>query len=395
MEQSSGSPRVSVIMPAFNAAPYVARAISSILDQSYSDFELLVVDDGSADSTPDVVSNFTDQRLRFLSNEKNLGLVASLTRGLEMARGELIARMDADDESLPQRIERLVSLIDSDPGLGVVSCAYQDFDENHDNLGVTILPSTDMGIRRDLYCKTHVFCHAGSLMRRQALDDVGGYRPKWFPVEDRDLWLRMLTRWRGANSNEVYYRVRKHAHSVVATLAEHQAQLVLQSTIDALRNPTSPVDMSPQEQHAGWARGALFAAFGLAMNGDQKGTVYFLRQAVDWEEVVADEGFEELLLDRISTYLHHHARDISGVSEGIERVLKALPAPLAGKKSVKTTVLAKAHAIAAFQADNAGDIWSARKEAWAGLSKSRAMWSNRGLLKLALGIDTNHATSRS
>lgn len=395
MEHTEGMPRISVIMPAYNAAPYVSAAISSILDQTFSDFELIVIDDGSTDSTVDIIAGFSDERLRLLQNERNQGLVVSLARGIETARGELIARMDADDISLPQRLDRLVEMIDSDRGLGVVSCAYEDFDESHECLGVTTLPSTDADIRRDLYCKTHVFCHAGSLMRKTALFDVDGYRAEWFPVEDRDLWLRMMARWRSANSTEVLYRVRKHAQSVVATRAERQVQLILESTITALQNPASPEGVPSHVQRTGWARGALFAAFGLAMKGDQSGTGRFLQQAVDWHELAAKEGFEELLLDRVSTHLHYHARDVSGVSDGVERIWRALPTQLAGKESAKTAALAQAHAIAAFQASSAGDAHSARKEAWAGLSRSRAMWGNHGLLKLAFGVGSDHAISRS
>lgn len=390
MDRTESTPRVSVIMPAYNAAPYAAAAISSILGQTCTNFELLVIDDGSSDSTAHVVSGFADRRVRLLQNARNLGLVASLARGIEAARGELIARMDADDLSLPQRLERLIEMIDSDTRLGVVSCAYQDFNENCESLGVTVLPSTDADIRRDLYCKTHVFCHAGSLMRRQALEDVGGYRAEWFPVEDRDLWLRMLTKWRGANSVEVLYRVRKHAQSVVATQAEHQSRLVLKSTIAALNTPTSPADVPEKVQRAGWARGALFSAFGLAMNGDRSGTSNFLLQAVKWDQPTAVQGFEELLLDRIDIYMHYRPQDLPGINDGIERIIEALPSQLSGKKSVKTTALARAHAIAAFQAAGAGNAWSARRQALASLSKGRAQWSNRGLLKLALGIHSPH-----
>ena len=97
---------VSVIMPVYNAEPFVGQALKSILDQTFRDFELIIVDDGSGDRSREIVHSFHDERIVSIENGRNLGLTASLNVGLEKARGEFIARQDADDLSLPERLER-------------------------------------------------------------------------------------------------------------------------------------------------------------------------------------------------------------------------------------------------------------------------------------------------
>ena len=98
-------PKVSVIMPVYNAEKYIGEAIESILDQTYTDFEFIIIDDGSSDGTVAAVKGYDDRRIRFYQNEHNMGVAATLNRGLDLATGEYIARMDSDDMSLPERFE--------------------------------------------------------------------------------------------------------------------------------------------------------------------------------------------------------------------------------------------------------------------------------------------------
>ena len=102
MSESARAPRVSVVMAVYNGAPYVAQGIESLLSQTFGDFELIVVNDGSTDGTAEIVRRFDDPRVRFVENERNLGLAPSLNRGLALARGEFVARQDADDVSEPE-----------------------------------------------------------------------------------------------------------------------------------------------------------------------------------------------------------------------------------------------------------------------------------------------------
>lgn len=113
------TPKISVIMPAYNAEQYISEAIESILNQTYSNFEFIIIDDGSTDRTVEMVQSYSDPRIRFVQNEHNLGVAATLNRGLKLATGEYIARMDADDIALRERFGKQVSFLDMHPEIAV------------------------------------------------------------------------------------------------------------------------------------------------------------------------------------------------------------------------------------------------------------------------------------
>ena len=123
-------PRVSVILPAYNAEAYLKEAIDSILNQTFPDFQLIVINDCSTDGTEEIIRQYADPRLVPVKNEKNLGIAATLNRGLSLAQGDYIARMDADDISLPHRLERQVAYLDAHPDIAVLGTNVETFDEN-------------------------------------------------------------------------------------------------------------------------------------------------------------------------------------------------------------------------------------------------------------------------
>ncbi len=384
MTNAQKEPQVSIILPAYNAAQYIGEAVGSILAQTFQDFELLVIDDGSADETYRIVEAFQDSRIRLLRNPTNLGLVVSLNRGVEASGAALVARMDADDISLPQRLEVELELLESDPRLGLVSCAYEDFDTKHGSLGTKSMPISDADIRWDLYCKTHCFCHAAALMRRRTLEDVGGYRQQWFPIEDRDLFLRMLELWKGANTPEMLYQVRRHESSIVATNAQRQSDLMVTSTIEALPRGRAPADVAPSTVHQSLARGELFAAFGLAMQDDLDVVTCHIDRALALDEQTVRVSFAELLNDRLVTYMHTHDADAQGGKQLLQRVFSALPVTLANMRSRESAMQAQLYAIAAFQYDKRGQRGLAQRKAIRSLLACREQWHNHGLIKLAL-----------
>jgi len=205
-------PTVTVIMPVYNAAAHLREATESILAQTFADFELLVVDDGSSDDSVAVLRSHEDARLRLERNEHNLGLVATLNAAVRRATGRYIARMDADDVSLPTRLAEQVAYLDTHPEVSGVSVAYETIDEQ--NRGV----STDYGLHRPVgpalvRWSLHFgsfFCHAASMLRREVFDALGGYDPAFVHAEDYELWLRAARRFRFDNLPRVLYRVRLH-----------------------------------------------------------------------------------------------------------------------------------------------------------------------------------------
>jgi glycosyltransferase involved in cell wall biosynthesis len=379
------TPKVSVILPAYNAASFIGEAVGSLLAQTFQDFEALVIDDGSTDETYQIVETLHDPRIRLLRNPTNLGLVASLNRGIEASAAALIARMDADDWSAPDRLATQVEWLERYPRLGVLSCYYETFDTRHPVLDTIDLPVSDAEVRYDLYAKSHCFCHPAALLRREALDQCGGYKPKWFPAEDRELWMRMLETWHGANVPRVLHRMRHHATSVTSLNLSRQAALVIDATAEALERRKSPADVGPEVPRVGWARGELFVAFGRAADGDGQEVAYHLERAVTLDEGTARRSFEELLSERTADYMHHSGANVLGCQTLVKRVFDALPASLSQMGSLRSGMESQIRAVSAYYHANLGEKSLAQREAIRALAADRRQWHNRGLIKLALG----------
>ena len=120
----SSQPVISVILPVYNAERFLREAIDSVLKQTFVDFEFIILNDGSTDKTEDIILSYKDPRIRYVKNEKNLKLIKTLNKGVDMARGKYIARMDADDISLPERFEKEVAYLEAHPDVAVVSCYH-------------------------------------------------------------------------------------------------------------------------------------------------------------------------------------------------------------------------------------------------------------------------------
>ncbi len=200
-------PSVSVLMPVYNGAEYVAKAIDSVLAQTLTDFELVVVDDGSTDDTARVLASYAqDQRVRVVHHETNGGLVASLNDGLQACRAELVARLDADDMSMPTRLQRQKEVFDTNPAVVLCATAYVRFLPSGQVLREGRPPLTHGGLAMAMFTGNRL-CHSSVMFRRSAVVALGGYDPAWFPVEDYDLWIRLMeTGWYvGISSTEVRY----------------------------------------------------------------------------------------------------------------------------------------------------------------------------------------------
>ena len=155
-------------MPVYNAGPYVAKAITSILNQTLKNFELIIIDDGSTDNSTAVLRAFTDRRMVFLDNKTNKKLTATLNRGIAHAQGEFIARMDADDIAAPSRFERQAAFLDANPQVGILGSACIQIDACGNTLGVKHKPTSDLEIRWKSLTE-NPFIHPSVLMRREVL----------------------------------------------------------------------------------------------------------------------------------------------------------------------------------------------------------------------------------
>ncbi len=195
MTGASATPAITVAMSVYNAAPYLGLAIESILAQTFGDFEFLIVNDGSDDGSAQIIDSFAarDSRIRPIHQE-NRGLVASLNRMIAEARAPLIARMDGDDISRPERFARQLAFLDANPDFGVVGTLTVNIDESGNETWLNADQPTDWeGFRAALKDKP-LLCHPSAMIRTEVVRAAGGYRAAFRHCEDYDLWLRLSER---------------------------------------------------------------------------------------------------------------------------------------------------------------------------------------------------------
>lgn len=186
---------VTVAMSVYNAAPYLALAIESILAQTFGEFEFLIVNDGSSDGSAEIIDSYAarDRRVRPIHQE-NRGLVASLNRMIDEARAPLIARMDGDDISRPERFEKQLAFLDSNPDFGVVGTLTINIDEAGKESWLNADQPTDWEGFRDALKDKPLLCHPSAMIRTEVVRAAGGYRAAFKHCEDYDLWLRLSER---------------------------------------------------------------------------------------------------------------------------------------------------------------------------------------------------------
>ena len=202
------TPKVSVIMSVYNGERHLPDAMESMLGQTFDKFEFIIINDGSKDKTVDVLTSYDDHRIQIVNNMENLGLAKCLNIGLKMAKCEYIARMDADDVSLPERLERQLDFLERNADVGLVGSYAEMMDENGNRFYVWKMPTEDTRIRQHLW-KNNSFCHGSTMYRRECINDVGSYREKFKYAQDYDLWFRVSERYNLANIDILLYRMRR------------------------------------------------------------------------------------------------------------------------------------------------------------------------------------------
>lgn len=217
-------PKVSVLIPVFNNAPYLRAAIDSILVQTFDDFELLVIDDGSSDQSLELLNAYSDARVRVYSRP-NRGMVATRNELIERSSGELIAIMDADDISHPERLATQVEFLATNPGVGAVGTRGRFIDPDGDELSDFNDCITHTQITEALMVTALGIINPSSMIRRTVIEDVGYYRPEFTYSDDLDMWLRIGEKYKLQNIDKVlfYYRVHEKNASHLKSAEQRQA----------------------------------------------------------------------------------------------------------------------------------------------------------------------------
>jgi len=216
-------PIISVLMPVYNGEKYLKDSIDSILNQTYKNFEFIIIDDGSTDKTEEIIKSYSDKRIRFIKNEKNLGIVKSLNLGIDLARGKYIARMDADDISLPERFEKQVEFMENHPEVNVCGSWIEYFGARS---GVWKTLKSDAKIKVGLLFGSQL-AHPTILAKKEVFVSYP-YREEYKDAEDYHLWVLMSKDYTFSNLQEVLLRYRIHEDQISQKYLANQSKLSIQ-----------------------------------------------------------------------------------------------------------------------------------------------------------------------
>lgn len=229
------NPLISIILPTYNGAHTISQAISSVLAQTYHDWELVIISDGSTDGTKAIVESYSkaEPRIIFVTNEHNMGIQKTLNKGVGFARGEYIARIDDDDEWVdPLKLSAQVAFFEKNPGYVLVGTNAVVADENGTSLSVNIMPKTDKDIRSKILSK-NCFSHSTILIKRDVIKKIGGYSEKKenLHAEDYDLWLKAGIEGKMANLEMKSTVLTAHSNSLTSRNRVMQARNILGAAI--------------------------------------------------------------------------------------------------------------------------------------------------------------------
>lgn len=244
---------VTVLLPVYNGERYLRETIQSILTQTYRNYELLIVDDGSTDSSLDIIRSFSDDRIKILKNQNRLKLSGALNRGMKKAKGKYIARMDADDIALPGRLEKQVAYLEQHPEVGICGTAIEIFGSVKTR--TDIYPATAPAIQAYAFFDCP-FCHPTVMMRRELFVRYDlWYDGSYYPTEDYELWARATELFPTVNLNEVLLRYRVHVQSMTGSdwdAMDKQAARIIRRLLDKLDIPFTEKEL---ELHRNIGRG--------------------------------------------------------------------------------------------------------------------------------------------
>lgn len=242
---SSQHPLVTVLMAAYNAEKHIASAIQSILQQTYPNFELLIIEDCSTDNTLDEIKKFKDSRIKLLQNVCNQGVVITRNRALTEANGAFIAVMDSDDIAVPDRIECLLNEFEAHPEYALIGGHAHVIDHYGIPTGQQFMVETDPSLLRYRLLLGNNFTHSSIMMRTEVFREFNGYRTPL--AEDYDLFLRISTKYPVGNLDKVLLFYRDHTSGISKKYAQELENQVLPIKENILRSLRLPADISYQK----------------------------------------------------------------------------------------------------------------------------------------------------
>lgn len=312
------SAKIAVIVPAYNLGGYVARAVESVLAQSFGDFELVVVDDGSKDETPQVLAGIRDPRMRVVRQE-NAGLPAARNTGIRESTAPLVAFLDADDFYLPGMLEILGGFLAGHPEIGMVAGAVRYVDETGRWIGAAQARRTPLRLPELLF--ENPICVSGIVLRRSWLDRVGLFDESLRACEDYDLWLRLLAagcRMAWVDHHVVAYRVRSGQMTSEAARMRKAIFAVLDKFFE---RPELPEQLAVLKDKV-YARGFLHAAAFAYLSNETENGWRDLAQAMRMDPDLKAGDCKKLIGVLVAWANDPRAR---GAAAFLERIIETLP----------------------------------------------------------------------
>jgi glycosyltransferase involved in cell wall biosynthesis len=246
MQKNIQNPIVSIVLPVYNAELFLAETLDSILRQTFSNFEVIAINDGSTDSSLGILKEYAKKDARIvIIDQKNMGLVKTLNSAISSARGTYIARVDADDPSFENRLELQVEVLDKNSNIVLVGGGFEIIDENGFFIETVHAPTREEDIRRAMLIR-NPFGHAGVMFTKKAFKDTGGYSDDCGPTEDYDLWVRLSHVGNITSIPQPLYRYRIVQSGISQSASEEQAKFTKKITENLWKKQTPRV-LSRQE----------------------------------------------------------------------------------------------------------------------------------------------------
>jgi len=237
-------PIISVVMSVHNGGDYLQEAIESILNQTFNSFEFLIVDDGSTDKSLEIIASYDDKRIVLIKNEMNLGLSISLNKGIKLAKGKYIARMDADDISFPERFEKQVKFLEGNPDIDLCGTWFKVFGKKE---YTQKLPIQHNQIKSDLLFYTPI-AHPTVMMKR-TIFDKHKYSEKFLKAQDYALWVELINNFKFANISEPLLYYRMHPSQTSSAQSDTQQKSMLKALSLFLKKMDSTLSDTSRTLH--------------------------------------------------------------------------------------------------------------------------------------------------
>lgn len=270
-------PKVTVIIATYNAIAYLPSTVDSVIKQTFTDFEVLIIDDGSTDETVEWVSKLVDPRVRLIS-QANQGVAVARNQGITGAQGEYVAFLDADDLWEPTKLEKQVKCLEENPLVGLVNTSIVNIDEQGKPLGAVNASDVEGNVLKYIVEENLILCGSAPMVRRSCLEAVQGFDQKLMSAEDWDLWIRLAARYEFAVIREPLVLYRQHLNSKSNNIERHLKHRlkVIDKTFDTVAR-----DLQPYKNRA-LGRAYLSVAWKSLVQKDYKTSTMYRQKALSY-----------------------------------------------------------------------------------------------------------------